>query len=78
MNRLWLIIFALVFAWSAIRPFDIFTWFLEVSPAIIALLVLLATRKTLPPDRPGLRPDPGALRHSHGGRALYLCRSAAV
>ena len=48
MNRLWLIIFALVFVWSAIRPFDLFTWFLEVSPAVIALLVLLATRKVFP------------------------------
>jgi putative membrane protein len=41
-------IFALVFVWSAIRPFDTFTWFLETSPAVIALLVLLATRKTFP------------------------------
>jgi putative membrane protein len=48
MNRLWLTIFALVFVWSAIRPFDTFTWFLEVLPAVIALLVLLATRKTFP------------------------------
>lgn len=35
--------FAIVFAWSAIRPHDYFTWFLEVVPAIIALVVLAAT-----------------------------------
>jgi len=48
MNRWWLAIFMLVFVWSAIRPADTLTWFLEVSPAIIALMVLLATRKAFP------------------------------
>jgi putative membrane protein len=48
MNRLWLAIFLLVFVWSAIRPADTFTWFLEVAPAAIGLLVLLATRKSFP------------------------------
>lgn len=35
--------FTLVFAWSAIRPHDYFTWFLEVVPAITGLAVLVAT-----------------------------------
>ncbi len=35
--------FAVVFAWSAIRPHDYFTWFLEVVPAIIGLAVLGVT-----------------------------------
>jgi putative membrane protein len=48
MNRWWLAIFMLVFVWSAIRPADTLTWFLEVSPAVIALVVLLATRKAFP------------------------------
>lgn len=48
MNKLWLAIFLLVFVWSAIRPADTFTWFLEVAPAAIGLLVLLATRKSFP------------------------------
>lgn len=48
MNRWWLLIFAAVFAWSAIRPADYPTWVLEVLPAVLGLLVLLLTRKTFP------------------------------
>lgn len=42
---LWLGIFALVFIWSAIRPRDIFTWLLEVLPAIMGLGILAITYK---------------------------------
>ncbi len=47
----WLLIFIAVFIWSAINPKDTFTWFLEVLPAIIALILLGATcqRFTLTP-----------------------------
>jgi len=48
MTRLWLAIFMLVFVWSAIRPADTLTWLLEVSPAVIGLVVLLATRRIFP------------------------------
>jgi putative membrane protein len=48
MNKLWLALFLLIFVWSAIRPADTLTWFLEVSPAILALLVLLLTRRLFP------------------------------
>jgi putative membrane protein len=48
MNRLWLAVFMLVFVWSAIRPADTLTWILEVAPAVIGLVVLLATRKNFP------------------------------
>jgi putative membrane protein len=48
MNKFWLVLFLLVFVWSAIRPADTLTWFLEVSPAILALLVLLLTRRVFP------------------------------
>lgn len=34
---------AAIFAWSAIRPRDLFTWFLEVAPAALGLVVLAAT-----------------------------------
>ena len=40
---LWLSIFFLVLIWSAIRPHDYFTWFLEIFPAILGLLVLALT-----------------------------------
>jgi putative membrane protein len=40
--------FILVLIWSAIRPHDYFTWFLEVFPAIIALPILLLTYKQFP------------------------------
>jgi putative membrane protein len=34
---------AIVFAWSAWRPYDRLTWWLEVLPALAALVVLFAT-----------------------------------
>lgn len=43
--------FILVFIWSAIRPHDYFTWFLEVFPAIIALPILFFTYKKFPLTR---------------------------
>ncbi len=48
MTRGWLLIYGVVFAWSAWRPADFYTWLLEVSPAIIGLVVLLATRRVFP------------------------------
>jgi len=38
-----LAVLVLVFAWSAIAPRDRFTWFLEVSPVLIALPLLIMT-----------------------------------
>jgi putative membrane protein len=48
MDKLWLLVFMAVLVWSAINPADYFIWFLEVLPAIIGLLVLLATRRSFP------------------------------
>lgn len=48
MQFLWLAIFAAVFTWSAVAPFDRFTWYLEVAPAVIGLLVLAVTRRSFP------------------------------
>lgn len=36
---------ALVFVWSGISPHDYFTWFLEVAPAFVALIILSVTFK---------------------------------
>jgi putative membrane protein len=36
-------IFGVAFVWSAIRPHDYFTWFLEVLPAMLGLVALAAT-----------------------------------
>ena len=44
----WLTIFFLVLAWSAWQPHDYPTWWLEVLPALIALIVLFLTRKRFP------------------------------
>ena len=44
----WLILFTLVFIWSLIQPYDYFIWFLEVLPAIIAVIILWATYKKFP------------------------------
>jgi putative membrane protein len=38
--KIFLLLFFTVFIWSAIKPHDYFTWFLEVLPAILALFVL--------------------------------------
>lgn len=38
-----IILFSLTLIWSAIHPKDYFTWFLEVIPAIIGLIVLIVT-----------------------------------
>ena len=46
MSRWWLLSFAAVFVWSAIDPADYPTWFLEVLPVMIGLVVLLLTRNT--------------------------------
>ena len=37
-----------VFIWSAIEPYDTFTWFLEVAPALIGAALVFATRKRFP------------------------------
>ena len=36
---------AVVFVWSAVRPHDYFTWFLEVVPGVVAAVILFATYK---------------------------------
>ncbi len=43
-----LAIFLIVLAWSAIRPHDYFTWLLEVFPALIGVVIVLATAKRFP------------------------------
>lgn len=39
---------SVVFVWSAIRPHDYFTWFLEVFPVLIALPLLIMTYSKFP------------------------------
>lgn len=47
-KTIWLVIFFIVFAWSAVGPKSYFTWFLEVLPAVVALVILACTRKSFP------------------------------
>jgi uncharacterized membrane protein YjdF len=42
MTGVWSALFSSVFIWSAIAPKDYFTWLLEVSPALIAVVLLWA------------------------------------
>ena len=44
----WALVYVSVLIWSAIDPHDVFTWLLEVLPAIVAAFVLLATRQRFP------------------------------
>ncbi|MCW8821368.1 MAG: DUF2238 domain-containing protein [Sulfurovum sp.] len=48
MKYLWLSLFVPVFVWSAVLPKDPFTWFLEVMPVFIGLLILALTHKKFP------------------------------
>ncbi len=48
MKTLWLTIFVPVFIWSAVLPKDTFTWFLEVLPVFIGLVILVLTFKKFP------------------------------
>ena len=48
MKFLWLGTFILVLIWSAIDPKDQFTWFLEVTPALIGFVLILLTYKRFP------------------------------
>jgi putative membrane protein len=45
MNKIWLTIFFSVLLWSGINPKDYLTWVLETAPAIMAFIVLMATRQ---------------------------------
>ncbi len=47
-NGLWLAIFGSVLVWSGIAPKDQFTWFLEVAPALIGVVLIVTTRKRFP------------------------------
>jgi len=44
----WLSVFFGVLAWSAWNPHDYPTWWLEVSPALAGLALLIATRRSFP------------------------------
>ena len=48
MKILWLVVFFSVLAWSAIDPKESITWWLEVLPALIGLLILIVTYKSFP------------------------------
>lgn len=43
-----LFIVGIVFCWSGWRPYDRFTWWLETSPALAGLVILLATYRRFP------------------------------
>ncbi|MBE9539396.1 MAG: DUF2238 domain-containing protein [Proteobacteria bacterium] len=43
MKNLWLLVFSATLIWSGISPKDQFTWFLEVAPALIGVVVLAAS-----------------------------------
>ena len=47
-TSLWLGIFLAVLLWSAYQPKDLFTWFLEVLPALIGLVLIILSRQSFP------------------------------
>lgn len=44
----WLVVFWGVLLWSGVRPYDRFTWFLEVLPAIIGFAIIAKTMRRFP------------------------------
>jgi len=44
----WLVVFVAVLMWSGWKPHDYPTWWLEVLPALLGLLILAFTRKRFP------------------------------
>lgn len=48
MKLLWGGIYLTVLIWSVIEPKDYFTWVLEVTPALVGAVILLATYKKFP------------------------------
>lgn len=48
MEIMWLAVFLLVLVWSVVNPKDYTIWVLEVSPAIIAIILLALTRARFP------------------------------
>jgi putative membrane protein len=44
----WLVVFWGVLLWSGVRPYDRFTWILEVLPAIIGFAILTMTMRRFP------------------------------
>jgi putative membrane protein len=51
MRNLWLLIFFATLVWSGIHPKDFLTWVLEVLPALIGFVALVATRLKFPLTR---------------------------
>ena len=47
-NLIWLGVFLSVLVWSAIEPADRLTWWMEVIPALVGLVVLFMTRQRFP------------------------------
>ena len=48
MKYLWLGIYFSVLIWSAVHPKEMFTWFLEVVPALIGFVIIVFTYKKFP------------------------------
>ena len=47
-RNLWLLVFFSALVWSVIKPHDLFTWLLEVFPALLGFIVLAKTYRTFP------------------------------
>ena len=47
-RNLWLLVFFAALLWSVTKPHDLFTWLLEVFPALIGFIVLAKTYRTFP------------------------------
>ena len=51
LRKIWIAFFFITLIWSGIKPHDYFTWFLEVVPALIGIIILFKTEKSFPLTR---------------------------
>ena len=77
MRYLWLSLFFITLVWSGVGPKDYLTWVLEVLPAVIGLVILVATRR-FPLNPFDLHFNPFSLHHPDGGGPLHLCRGPSL
>jgi putative membrane protein len=47
-NAALLVLFFAVLVWSAVRPHDYFTWWMEVFPALVGITIIAATHRRFP------------------------------
>lgn len=73
-----LVTFAGIFIWSGIKPTDRLTWIMEVAPAVVAAIILIATYKNFPLTQLSYCLIWFFCNNTSDRRSLDLCKGSAV